>query len=1093
MKILKLRFKNINSLAGEHEIDFEDSVFTNNGLFAITGKTGAGKSSILDAISLALYGKTPRVEITGSKNPVITKGEKDCYAEVSFEVSGKLWKASWKQELTRTGNLKPVSRQIADDQNLIVADQVRNCEKKIEEIIGLTFEQFTKVIMLAQGSFAAFLQANKNDKGELLEQITGTEIYGQISEAVFNRHKDENEKLALINSELKGINILSAEEISQLEEDIRTHSTNKKEIDNRIEITIKALQWLDDINNLIEQIKEAGESLPAKKEKTELAKTNFDLAEEMLKNAKKALEDQREIFISVRAIDTKITEKQGVANAFATTILSLNDQINESTKKISEYRERLKANSHAINEKIQWAAEHQIYAELVTGYSAIENESNRLQNELNDINNLIKDIENLTENHNNLILAADKAQTTLLEKNTSLNESIQELEKKQHQLRDLLGDKNIIQLQEDKSSIDQYVSDIKNLAELENSIIQGQYDIKQLNEKICEYDNKINTTNDNINQASDKLKHIEDKIRLLEQTIELAKRIQSLEEHRLHLKDGEACPLCGSKEHPFATDDPPPFGEKENQLNELIDEKQKTSDFLIQQRLSQVAIQKDKESAQVNISRIQQGLIESMSNHADMCMIFSRLDSSFQPDAGYDHSEWIDAVLIQKEEDINILNDKIQNATQLTDKITDIRDNKIPALRITQETATNNINIAERDRDLSGRDLSNKITSLSGLKEDYHRDNQLFSNTLQNFGVNDIVGLKDCLDLWNENESIKDKLEKMIANLSTDITVCENSLQMLTGSLEKEQSKKEQLDEEIFQLSQQRHDIFGNKSVDEVEANLINTIKIAESKRNEADDAYTILNLDLEKTKGVIQEKEDQIRELKGQSLTEKSKEELENDLSNYQKTSSELSEKIGAGNETLRINADNTRTSQSKLKEKDSQQLIVERWANLNQLIGSKDGQKFRVFAQALTFEQLIILANRMLQKMSDRYLLKRTGDISNPFELSVIDRYQNHDERTAENLSGGEKFIVSLSLALALANMASSNMRIDTMFVDEGFGTLDADYLDVALSALSSLQSEGKIIGVISHIAELKERITTHIEVQSVGNGRSTIQIKY
>jgi len=115
--------------------------------------------------------------------------------------------------------------------------------------------------------------------------------------------------------------------------------------------------------------------------------------------------------------------------------------------------------------------------------------------------------------------------------------------------------------------------------------------------------------------------------------------------------------------------------------------------------------------------------------------------------------------------------------------------------------------------------------------------------------------------------------------------------------------------------------------------------------------------------------------------------------------------------------------------------------------------------------------------------------GDVANPFELSVIDNFQNSEERTAQNLSGGEKFIVSLSLALGLANMASKNMRIDTMFIDEGFGTLDSDYLDVALSALSNLQNEGKLIGVISHLSELKERIATHIEVVPLGNGYSRI----
>jgi exonuclease SbcC len=128
----------------------------------------------------------------------------------------------------------------------------------------------------------------------------------------------------------------------------------------------------------------------------------------------------------------------------------------------------------------------------------------------------------------------------------------------------------------------------------------------------------------------------------------------------------------------------------------------------------------------------------------------------------------------------------------------------------------------------------------------------------------------------------------------------------------------------------------------------------------------------------------------------------------------------------------------------------------------------------------------------MSDRYLLKRSDEKLNPFELTVIDKYQNGEERTAKNLSGGEKFIISLALALGLANMAGKNMRIDTMFIDEGFGTLDAQYLVVAVDALRNLQSEGKIIGVISHMAELKEQIPTHIEVIPGGNGHSKIRVR-
>ena len=155
--------------------------------------------------------------------------------------------------------------------------------------------------------------------------------------------------------------------------------------------------------------------------------------------------------------------------------------------------------------------------------------------------------------------------------------------------------------------------------------------------------------------------------------------------------------------------------------------------------------------------------------------------------------------------------------------------------------------------------------------------------------------------------------------------------------------------------------------------------------------------------------------------------------------------------------------------------------------MIGSTDGKKYRNFAQGLTFEMMIGHANRQLQKMTDRYLLAR--DDSQPLELNVVDNYQAGEIRSTKNLSGRESFIVSLSLALGLSHMASKNVRVDSLFLDEGFGTLDEEALDTALETLAGLQQDGKLIGVISHVPALKERISTQIQVTPQTGGRSQI----
>lgn len=177
----------------------------------------------------------------------------------------------------------------------------------------------------------------------------------------------------------------------------------------------------------------------------------------------------------------------------------------------------------------------------------------------------------------------------------------------------------------------------------------------------------------------------------------------------------------------------------------------------------------------------------------------------------------------------------------------------------------------------------------------------------------------------------------------------------------------------------------------------------------------------------------------------------------------------------------------QQSLLALETQRCVCERWDKLHQLIGSADGKKFRNFAQGLTFERMIALANLQLRKLTDRYLLFH--DNTQPLELQVVDSYQADQVRSTRNLSGGESFLVSLALALGLSHMASRNVRVDSLFLDEGFGSLDEDTLQTALDTLSSLQQEGKVIGVISHVPALKEQIRTQIQVKPQTEGRSTL----
>ncbi|WP_419832988.1 SbcC/MukB-like Walker B domain-containing protein [Endozoicomonas atrinae] len=166
--------------------------------------------------------------------------------------------------------------------------------------------------------------------------------------------------------------------------------------------------------------------------------------------------------------------------------------------------------------------------------------------------------------------------------------------------------------------------------------------------------------------------------------------------------------------------------------------------------------------------------------------------------------------------------------------------------------------------------------------------------------------------------------------------------------------------------------------------------------------------------------------------------------------------------------------------------------WAQLSGLIGSSKGDKFRKFAQGLTLDHLILLANRQLEQLHARYLLNRKSN--DELSLEVLDTWQGDTARDIKTLSGGESFLVSLALALGLSDLVSHKTRIDSLFLDEGFGTLDQETLETALSALDSLNASGKMVGIISHIESLKERIPTRIEViKETGLGYSKLDRRF
>lgn len=233
----------------------------------------------------------------------------------------------------------------------------------------------------------------------------------------------------------------------------------------------------------------------------------------------------------------------------------------------------------------------------------------------------------------------------------------------------------------------------------------------------------------------------------------------------------------------------------------------------------------------------------------------------------------------------------------------------------------------------------------------------------------------------------------------------------------------------------------------------------------------------------------EKLKEHEKESLSDRPIEELEVLQALLEQKADALQESIGSDKKELELNQENSDKFKEKITSLKKKKESFKVWVKLNELVGSADGTKFKKFAQGITLDQLINLANQHLNILSTRYKLARNQD--KLLELEIIDAYQGNVIRPASTLSGGESFIVSLALALGLSELASQKIAIDSLFLDEGFGTLDEESLEIALNALNLLQNGGKMIGVISHVEALKERIPLQIRVVPNGDGTSFVEI--
>jgi len=1072
MKILELRFKNLNSLKGEWLIDFSDPAYTDNSLFAITGPTGSGKSTILDALCLAIYGCTPRLKtLSKSTNEIMTRHTGECYAEAVFETHSGTYRCHWSQHRARKkadGKLADSRHEISDYPS---GDNLLNKKKEtalaVEERTGMDFDRFTRSILLAQGSFASFLKADVSERADVLEQITGTGIYSEISKKVHEKRREAEELLNNMKAAVSGIELLDVEEKTALSEkltDLEEKDRIGKNQENKLS---ESINWLKQLNMLEHELKNIendrilldSEQAESKEDRKKLKQSM--LASEMeadyvqVTNLRQHLHSDSEKLEKVKKTQPLLTENIQKNKLRLNTASEQLDKTREQGNKTLETIKQTRTLDLQIKERNRNLAAQEL--NIKTSEKSINNsntEQQKLEQSLLNLKKTYKETSSvIKENQSHEILETELA---------GIRELIQQINRISQQITLKY------------STIRKFASEIcqaeGHLHEQESAFIE----VKEKHNKIMTAGLVLNKKLSELLEGRD-LNTLKNDREITQNKLNLLREIASLEDRRTRLIEGNPCPLCGSEHHPFAVSETPESEETESFLN-LLSEKIKSAESLAgkifeneKKRHNSELMLKDIESLKLQWEIKQK---ESGENSKNTIMEKEQLEKEIT-----ENKKRISDVL----KTLGIISED-QDYLLLLNKLEQMRDKRRENLKYL-ETLTLEIQNRESEK-------QNLLGSFGSMKTTLEKDRSILKNL-----IIEITELKEKRTVLFENKHCDREEEKVKAALfqceKEEKTVSES----LSFAVKKEEQARLQSEELDERTAKQKSDLKGRQKIFAKEAekrgfsdeHSFHICRMKPEERQRLSEKLADLDNRLTSLQARQQDRIDKIETEKNKKLTEESEESLRIKQQETALDLKNLREETGALRQKLEADKD----AQNKLKEKageiEKQNKEYLTWNNLHVLIGSADGQKFQKFAQGLTFETMISHANKQLEKMTDRYLLLR--DESQPLELNVVDNYQAGEIRSTKNLSGGESFIVSLALALGLSSMASRKVRVDSLFLDEGFGTLDEQALETALETLAGLQQEGKLIGVISHVLALKENIGTRITVNPGSGGCSKL----